>query len=470
MKIGFIMDTDYLTGHPEDSALLAQWVVKTSPHRSLYVVDDDQQLVGVIRLANAVEPVPLTLQQMMIPLSEISAVSPDDSVDVLVPLFRDNPEWSSIPVMRGNRLAGIVSREWKAPANPAADDDWDAVSVGQLYESLLDALYTGLIIVDNRGMTRLLNPEGAEILGVDPDEVVGQPYEELATRLFDHMRDYLTRSAVPLALTGAVDRGERELRVSNGRHVLFKFAAVREAQHVQAVLITFMDVTPLKHAEVQARYQERELEMAFALTLPNSKVEYKLKSSPEYQDIYDPATGQAQITGVIADGTYHHVINGLRIMAELKEIGVFQLVGIDKDTLVQAFIFHDVGKAQPVLRVGQIFVPQETFEPGYLHAGRSADWARKDYHVTEDVEWLVRYHHTPEKELPPTFPAALKPMWRVFKLVDGLSAGLTRRDADIAPMTLRGSVLTIHETNPDQRYDRHYRLAIYSGEIIPVTG
>lgn len=468
MNIGFIMDTDYLTGHPEDSALLPRWMVKTSPHRTLYVVDDNQHLMGVIRLENVTAPVPLTLQQMMIPLNALSVVSPDDSVEVLGPLFRDNPEWASIPVVRGNCLVGVVSREWQGLAESVADDDWEAVPTEQLYASLLEALYTGLIIVDNRGVTRLVNPAGAEILGVDPAEVVGQPYEELAARLFGHMRDYLTRSAVPLALMGAVDRGERELQIGNGRHVLFKFAAIREARHVRAVLITFMDVTLLKHAEEQARDQQRELEMAFGLTLPNSKVESKLKSSPEYQDVYDPATGQAQVTGVIPDGTYHHVINGLRIMAELKEIGVFQLVGIDKDTLVQAFIFHDVGKAQPVLQVGQTFVPRETFEPGYLHAGRSADWARKDYHVTEDVEWLVRYHHTPEAELPSTFPAALKPMLRVFQLVDGLSAGLTRRDADIAPMSLQGSLLTIHETNLDPRYDRHYRLAIYSGAVLPV--
>lgn len=184
------------------------------------------------------------------------------------------------------------------------------------------------------------------------------------------MRDYLKGSAVPLALMGKADRGERELRLPNGRDVLFKFSVMRDSERVSAVVVTFMDVTPLKQAEARASHQQQELDMAFALTLPNSKIEAKLKSSPEYQDIYNVETGQAVVTGVIPDGTYRHVINGLRIMAELKAVGAFDLVGIDKDTMVQAFIFHDISKAQPDLRVGETFVPRKTFEPSHLHAER----------------------------------------------------------------------------------------------------
>ncbi len=170
--------------------------------------------------------------------------------------------------------------------------------------------------------------------------------------------------------------------------------------------------------------------------------------------MYDPETGTATVVGVIPDGTYRHVINGLRIMAELKTLGLFQLVGLDKDTMAQAFIFHDLGKEQPQLQVGERFAPQEVFEPSPLHAERSADWAVRDYHVSPDVEWLVRYHHTPEEDLPETFPAALKPMWRLLRIVDGLSAGMTRRQAKIAPITRNGTTLTICEESVDQRYRR----------------
>lgn len=468
MKTSFIMDSDYLSGYPEDSALLIQWMVKTSPHRILYVVDHEQRFMGVVRLEDSQAKLAATLEQLMVPQNEVATVSPDDEVEVLLPLFRNHPDWSSIPVISEGKLLGVVSREWEPTPEPVIDESWRNIPLAQLQQYVLDALYTGLIIVDDRGTTRMLNPAGAEILSVDSGKVVGKPYEELAQYLFPHMREYLKVSAVPKVLAGAADRGERQLLLPNGRHVLFKFATIREQGKVRAVLVTFMDITPQKQAEVSAYQQERELEMAFSLTLPNSKVEAKLKSSPEYQDIYDPGTGQARVTDVIPDGTYHHVINGLRIMAELKNIGVFQLVGVDKDTLVQAFIFHDIGKAQPTLKAGEMFVPRDTFEPGYLHAARSADWAHKDYHVTTDVEWLIRYHHTRETELPPDFPSALKPMMRLFQLVDGLSAAMTRRNAYIAPMSLNGSVLTIDESNVDLRYNRRYRLAIYTGEVLPL--
>ncbi|WP_242848309.1 CBS domain-containing protein [Sulfobacillus thermosulfidooxidans] len=466
MKIRFIMDRDYLSGQPTDPVLVTQWLIKTSPHKMLYVTTSEGTLVGFIRLQDIQNVTGETLEEIMVPLSETTVVSPDDPTDFLGPLFDNHPDWSSIPVVDKGRLVGVVPREWNIFAHGTTHEDWHPRSLEQFQQQVFDAMYTGLIVVDHHGMTRILNPAGAEILEVDPATVVGKPYEELAQYMFSHVTDYLKISAIPLALMGAATRGERQLRLPNGRDVLFKFGTIHNAEGaLQAILVTFMDITAQKHAEAVAQHQQQELEMAFALTLPNSKVEAKLKSSPEYQDVYDPNTKKARVTQVIPDGTYRHVINGLRIMAELKTIGVFQLVGIDKDTLVQAFIFHDVGKAQPRLQVGQIFVPQDAFEPGFLHAGRSADWARKDYHVSSDVEWIVRYHHTRESDLPGDFPSALKPMLRIFQLVDGLSAAITRRNAQIAPMTLAGSVLTIDEQNKDPRYDRRYQLSIYTGDI-----
>ncbi|PSR23690.1 MAG: hypothetical protein C7B45_02595 [Sulfobacillus acidophilus] len=329
---------------------------------------------------------------------------------------------------------------------------------------LVEVLHSGLIIVDAHGVVRLLNPYGAELLGVTAEHVLDRPYEELAQYLFWHMRDYLRDSAVPKALSAEADNGDREFVIQNGRHIRFSFGTMRERDTLVAIVITFVDVTELRNAEQKAEDTAREAEMAFALALPNSKVEMKLKSSPEYQDLYDPVTGQATVTAIIPDGTYWHVVNGLRIMAELKEIGVFQLVGLDKDTMVQAFIFHDIGKDQPRLALRQSFVPAETFEPGPLHAARSADWAAKDYHLSADVQWIIRYHHTPESDLPNDFPKALKPMWRLLRLIDGLSAGITRRQAKIAPITRDGTILTIREDNDDLRYRRAYTISIYTGE------
>lgn len=60
--------------------------------------------------------------------------------------------------------------------------------------------------------------------------------------------------------------------------------------------------------------------------------------------------------------------------------------------------------------------------------------------------WLSCRRMCGKTELPPDFPSALKPMMRIFQLVGGLSAAM----------------------NIDRRYDRRYRLAIYTGEVIPL--
>lgn len=462
----FVMDPDFLSGVPTDSLMLAQWWMQTSPHQVVYVLDAAGHYLGLVRLADdRTWDAPGTLGEVMEPAGSTVIIGPEDEVEALSAVFAAHPDWPSIPVVDHNQmLLGLITRDVPLQSREPAPNFDDAVARGILSRHLLDALQSGFLILDAHGVVRVLNPHGAALLGVAADRVIGQPYEEVAQYLFPHMRDYLQHAAVPVLLTSQAKQATREFVIQNGRHVQLSFGTIRDDHTLVAIVMTFVDITALRAAEAKAQEAAQEAEMAFGLTLPNTKVEAKLKASPEYQDVYDPATGRATVTGVLPDGTYWHVVNGLRIMAELKAIGVFQLVGVDKDTMVQAFIFHDLGKEQPSLRMGESFIPGETFEPGHLHAARSADWAVKEYHVAIDVEWLIRHHHTAETDLPDAFPTALKPMWRLLKLVDGLSAGLTRRTATIAPITRDGSTLTIRESNTDDRYRRAYTLAIYTGE------
>lgn len=464
------MEQVFVTARPTDAALAAQWLIHNRPRGVIGVIDADQRFVGMIRWADLKGSQGPTVADMMVPAATVPTLDPDADMDQLERLWPQYPDWPALPVVAHDRLVGVVRPDVSPPVSPpAATQPWSTIPADVLQRHLINAMASGLLIVDAHGIVRVLNPYGASLLGVAPEEVLNHPYDDLAPALFPHMVDYLRGSAIPRILAGhEALQGERQFQIQNGRHLLFKFGTVRQDDQLVAILVTFMDVTPLKEAEARAQAQAQELEMAFGLTLPNSKVITKLQASPEYQDTYNPDTGVATVTAVIPEGTYRHVINGLRVMAELHALGVFQLVGLDKDTLVQAFIFHDIGKEQPILQVGTPFIPAETFEPGHLHAERSADWAAKYYRVSSDVEWLIRMHHTAESDLPPAFPAALKPMWRLIRLVDGLSAGITRRRAQLDPLVLEGSTLLIHERNQDARYHRHYRVAIYSGVETPL--
>src|SRR5690606_15464586 len=137
------------------------------------------------------------------------------------------------------------------------------------------------------------------------------------------------------------------------------------------------------------------------------------------------------ITEVIPDGTYRHVVNALKVAADLNRQGVFHQVAIDKDTLVQAILFHDLGKVQPRLQVGDRVDPAQVFEPSKLHAARSADMAANSYNGPEQAPWLTRYQHHAEDDLPPELPRHLLPRLRLRRLVDGLSASTTRRAGSV---------------------------------------
>ncbi|MCL6595088.1 MAG: PAS domain-containing protein [Firmicutes bacterium] len=468
MRVRFVMDRQFPSIRPDEPVGVARWLLRTGSRAEVYVVDSGGRFLGVVRREDAEGwKDGQTLADVLTAPQAAMTTYPDADVAEVQAVFTAHPSWQSVAVVEDGVMCAVVHRGALAErATPWPGTGWEAIPA-DLYPQLLDAMQSGILVVDDRGVVRLLNRCGAQLLGVDSERTVGRPYEELAEHIFPHMVDYLRMSAVPAAMGVGAREGERQVRVANGRELLFRFGALDRAGGGRGgVVVTFLDVSELKAAQAHSAEEASEAERAFGLTLPNSKVESKLRTSPEYQDVYDPRTGRAIVTAVIPDGTYRHVINGLRIMADLKALDVFQLVGIDKDTLVQAFIFHDVGKEQPRLEVGQEFVPADTFEPGRLHAARSADWAASEYRVRPEAELLIRYHHTAEEDLPDSFPPALMPMYRLLRLVDGLSACLTRRGGRVELVGRRGSIIEVHEDNPDPRYDRRYELSLYTGAAV----
>lgn len=207
---------------------------------------------------------------------------------------------------------------------------------------------------------------------------------------------------------------------------------------------------------------QQELEKALANLFADPRVVERLKHMVEYQDEYNPVTGKIKITGVIKEGVYRHVVNILRLLAELWEQGLMKFGGLHQDTLVKTAIFHDLGKAQPQLEVGMVVDPKEVFESGKLHAFRSASLAKEVYQLPESVVWLVKYHHHEEGELPSDFPLGLLPMHRLFRLLDGLSAGITRRSSKVN-LTVRDTVVQVKEESSHPAYNRCLELDLSSG-------
>jgi len=81
---------------------------------------------------------------------------------------------------------------------------------------------------------------------------------------------------------------------------------------------------------------------------------------------------------------------------------------------------------------------------------------------------LIRFHHHREEELPEGFPSYLFPMFRLFKIIDGLSAGLTRRDARVG-FRVNGSRLTVLEYNSHPGFHRTVEIDLYTGQEFVYT-
>lgn len=318
---------------------------------------------------------------------------------------------------------------------------------------ILDSLHEGVIVVDRDLVIRAYNPAAERLTGRKAEERLGRRAEIISVEESPVFR---------VLQTGQPEYNVRQ-QLKDGRVFELNFVPLRDGGEVVGVIQTFRDVTHQIRLERRLTTALAELDEAFALTLPNTRIERKLKQTPEFRDVYDPETGLIEITEVIPDGTYRHVINALKVAADLHRQGATELPGIDKDLIVQTIIFHDVGKVQPRLQVGDVVDPRTAFEESTRHAARSAEIAARWYGAHPDVVELVRYHHHREADLPASFPAHLLPMLRLFQVIDGLSACITRRDG-VVRVEVEGTRILVDEYNPHPAFSRRWFVDLYTGE------
>lgn len=174
-----------------------------------------------------------------------------------------------------------------------------------------------------------------------------------------------------------------------------------------------------------------ELKEAFSLTIPDNRLEKKLKTTPSYVGFYDNSTDYIEITKVIEEGLYLHTINCLKIAADLKDCNVFDLIGIDKNILVQTILYHSNAKTQPILCAGDVVKYSDLFEDKKFEAERSATFAKKYYNVPDSVYYLIKYHKHTESEIGSEFPKHLLYVFRLFKIIDSTSSVITKSEDEI---------------------------------------
>ncbi|WP_181833074.1 HD domain-containing protein [Bacillus taeanensis] len=335
----------------------------------------------------------------------------------------------------------------------------ELISQENFLNYILNSIDEALIVVDHELNVKYVNPTAEMFLKLE-----GLTYKDKNfysdLNLLEKNTSNKKTVLEEVMETGRAKKGIIR-KTKNNKQLSINVYPLIEEGVKKGVLITAQDVTDLLA-------MQDELDRAFALTLPNSKVENKLKNTVEYKDRYDAETGMITITEIISDGGYRHVVNCLRLLSNLYQQGITKIIGIEKDQLVQAFIFHDLGKSQPILAVGDVVDPKEVFEDGKLHAYRGAEIAKSFYHLDDDIVQIIHFHHHGERELPETFPWRLRPMFRLFQLIDGLSAAMTRGEVEVH-FTVQDCVITVTEINQRPQYNGTWKVDLFTGQRIKIS-
>ena len=357
-----------------------------------YVVSPDDTFIGAVYKAS----LPFTpgfiskvanhgtrAEEVMTPRENIPFISPETHAHAAVRIFSDT-NLQELPVLENNHLLGSLPLSSILKAMTEALSSMESQNKHEKRSGLiLQSINEGLIMIDKNLIIREYNRAAEELLGAKASERIGSKAVVISrdeSPVFEVMQTGKPRFNVMSPL-------------EDGRVFSVNYVPMIENNEVGGVIQTFRDITEQEGMRAQLLSSRDELDRAFALTLPNSRVEHKLKNTPEYRDRYDPNAGNNTITEVISEGGYKHVVNALKVLAELNNKGIMSLLGISKDVLVQSIIFHDLGKSQPQFEIGQTVDPLDEFEESYAHALRSADLAAHFYHREDDVIWLIKYHH-----------------------------------------------------------------------------
>ncbi len=392
-------------------------------------------------------------EDAMIPREDVPHVTMDTDLHAAAQLF-EGSRLPELPVLEnGSLTASLPQHSVLMTFSKTISSSKGNGYHERRARAILRSLHEGLIMVDKDLTIQEYNPAAERLMYVKAADRIGKKAVVVSkdeSPIFEVMRTGKPRYNVVS-------------RLADGRVFAVNYVPMIEDSEVVGTIQTFHDITEQEELRSQLLSSRDELDRAFALTLPNSRVEHKLKHTPEYRDKYDPETGLITVTEIIEDGNYRHVVNALKVLADLNTKGIMSLLGISKDGLVQSLIFHDLGKSQPQLEIGQTVDPKKAFEYSPAHAARSADIAEHFYRKDSDIIWLIRYHHHREDELPPDFPSHLLPMLRLLQLVDGLSAALTRRNAGIK-LGVDGTRVTVYERNGHPDFNKSRVLDLFTGE------
>lgn len=467
-KVGFYMDSSLVFVSSSCNGLMLRNLLKRYEKYCIAILHNNGKVIGIVieedldREQNVLAD--RSAVDVAIPWSEVDTVNFNDSINIAVKKFDKNTR--AVVVLHKNRPVGILRREDVMGIKGPKKEKKCAENNNTVFRKIIEHSLFGLVILDKNQNIIYSNKQVLNLLQKRQHCIKGKKFEWVFGNLFGkNHREFLAGCPVNKVIETLSPLSDVERKTVAGQTFLINCYPIVYRKSLKYIVINIRDITSKKNRENDVHMAYDELTRAFRLVLPNTQFEKRLKSIPEYKDYFDHDTGLVKIIEIIPDGAYRHVVNCLKIASDLYEKGIFNIFGVDRNTIVQTLITHDIGKSQPRLNVGDSIDPGACFLDGKVHARESAKIISKFPHISTDVINLVQFHHHGEDELPEDFPAQLLPMLRLVKLIDGLSAGLTRKNTELGSM-VEGSKIIVFEKNSHPRYNGIQEVDILSGKSV----
>lgn len=248
--------------------------------------------------------------------------------------------------------AGLM--EWQALQELFIDSD-----TGK--HLLLSAVGDGIYSINHQGLCTFINPVGARMLGLKPEDVIGKNIHQIHHHTHEDGRHYPVEQCPIYAAVhdGVVHEGIQEIfwRV-DGSYFPVEFTStpvIRDSEIIGAVVV-FRDISERLNTEAKLTQALNELQ--------------NLKSRLEQQNEYLQEE-------ILQDNQYHEIVGNSSSIREIIEkikvvaqtdanVMVYGESGTGKELIARAIHQSSHRKQQPLIRVNCAAIPAELFESEFF--------------------------------------------------------------------------------------------------------
>ncbi|ATO20552.1 Fis family transcriptional regulator [Acinetobacter sp. LoGeW2-3] len=254
--------------------------------------------------------------------------------------------------------AGLL--EWQALQELFIDSD-----TGK--HLLLSAVGDGIYSINHQGLCTFINPVGAKMLGLKPEDVIGKNIHQIHHHTHEDGRHYPVEECPIYAAVhdGVVHEGIQEVfwRV-DGSYFPVEFTStpvIRDGEIIGAVVV-FRDISERLNTEAKLTQALNELQnLKSRLEQQNEYLQEEILQDNQYHDIVGNSS------------SIREIIEKIKVVAQTDaNVMIYGESGTGKELIARAIHQSSHRKQQPLIRVNCAAIPAELFESEFFGHAKGA--------------------------------------------------------------------------------------------------